>query len=406
MRAAAGLFSCALILASAAMMLADYSQPPAETPFALQLSSHYLEDDFWSIEQMRPGVARLGYPLAARVLGPVLDRDASSAYRWTDLAEVFDGAGDREKAEYCYHRAGELAPHDPQILVAVGDFYTRQGDARAAVSRFAIVLSQMGGAPGDILTHNVFVYYERLGIRKNGLLDKAIPDAPSARAYLRYLMMDTDGPVPQDVWRWMQSKTYDDEPLAIDYESFLLRKKQIDAAQEVWLQRFASRKDGYSLSLPVFNGGFEYEFTGGDPDWHFDAIDGVKVKRDHASRFDGLYALRVDFTGNDNPDFHNFHETIFVQPGRYRFEAHVRTAHITSDQGVGFRLVSAQDGKVLADTPLLTGTNDWKRLDATFEIPPGTRLINVQFVRHRSIRIDNQLTGTAWLDEVKLQRVQ
>src|SRR5215472_8382468 len=100
-------------------MLGDYSRPPAETPRGLQLGRLGLEDDYWSVEQMRPRVAAIGDASAHNVLGPVLDRDASSAYRWTDLGEVFTSADDLPKAAYCYRRAGELAPWDPQILSAI-----------------------------------------------------------------------------------------------------------------------------------------------------------------------------------------------------------------------------------------------------------------------------------------------
>jgi hypothetical protein len=401
MRIAVLLFSCSLVFSSAALTLADYSQPSAQSPLGINLSHFYLQDDFWSIENMRPKIGAIGYSAASKVLGAVLNRDASSAYRWTDMAEVLAGGGNRQSAEYCYRRAGELAPHDPQILMAVGNFYVVEGNRQAAVAQLAAVLS--GADPGDVLTNNVFVYYERLGIRENGLLDQAIPDAVTARDYMRYLIRK-GGSDPVDLWQWMQGKNYSDELLTIDYTNFLLQKRHVDAAEDVWAVGFAGRKDGYSKSSPLFNGGFEYEFTGGVPDWRFSGPDNVKVKRDHASRFDGQFALRVDFTGNDNPDFHHVEQTVFVEPGTYRFEAHLRTKDITSDQGIGFRLVSAVDNKTLAETETLTGTNDWKRLGATMEVPRENRLVYVQLTRRRSIRIDNQLTGTAWIDAVRLTR--
>src|SRR5436190_18922939 len=101
-----------LAVSSAALILADFSHYPAETPAGIRLGRLSVRDDFWSIEQMRPRIESIGYASAAKVLGPVLERDASSAYRWTDLGEVFSGAGDRSRAVYCYRRAEELAPHD------------------------------------------------------------------------------------------------------------------------------------------------------------------------------------------------------------------------------------------------------------------------------------------------------
>ena len=335
------------------------------------------------------------------MLGPVLDRDASSAWRWTDLGEVLSGAA----AQYCYRQAGDLAPYDPQILYAIGDFDATHGNQRAALARFAAILGLRNVQGGDNAAHNVFVYYERTGIRKNGRLDEAIPDGPSARAYLRYLMRESAPGDLTGLWQWMRDKSFIDQPLTVEYVDFLFRRKRYDAAQVAWLRGFAGRGDGYSRISPVFNGGFEYELTGGVPDWRLDGLEGVRMRRDHGSRFDGEFSLRIDFSGNDNPDFHHAAQTVFVQPGTWRFEAHARTANITSDQGIRFRIVSPRDGRVLAETEALTGSNDWRRLETTFQIPRGTSLVDVQLARRRSLRIDNQLTGTAWIDAVKLTLV-
>lgn len=404
MRAIITALSCALLFSAATLTFADYSNTGAETRLGMSLSRLYFLDDFWSIERLRPRVPAIGYSTAIQVLSPVLDRDSSSAYRWTDLAEAFTGAGDHVRAGYCYRRAGELAPHDPQILLAVGDFYFNQGDYRAAVGRFSAVLKLMEAPSGDPLTQNVFVYYERMGIRRQNLMDEAIPDAANARAWLRYLMAQASPAAAGDAWAWLRAHDFEDEPLTIDYTDYLYRKGKFDAAQEAWLSHFAGRRDGYSRLSPVFNGGFEYAFTRAVPDWRFDSIDGVQVRRDHALRFSGEYSLRIDFSGNDNPDFHHVRETVFVEPGAWRFEAHVRTEGITSDRGVGFR-IAPLEGKPFAETETLTGTNDWKRLNATVEVPGGTRLLQIEVVRPRSIRIDNQLTGTAWIDDVKLTRI-
>jgi tetratricopeptide (TPR) repeat protein len=406
MRAAIVAFALALTLFSIALMLADYSRHPAETHLGMLLGRFYLQDDFWSIEELRPRIRAIGYASAAKVIKPVLERDASSAYRWTDLGEIFSRADDKLRAEYCYRRAEELAPHDPQILYAVADFYANEGRIFAAVRRFAAILTLMTATKSDILTNGVFNYYERIEIRKLGLLEQAIPDAENARAYTRYMIQKGDPLAAKEVWQWIRGRAFDDEPLTIGYVNFLFQKKEFDAAEVAWTQCFAGRKDGYGRLLPVFNGGFEYEWTGGVPDWRFDGWNGVRVVRDHASSFEGQFSLRIDFSGNDNPDFHHVQETVFVQPGVYRFEAHVRTEKVTSDQGILFRIVSARDGKALAETDALTGTNDWKRLNSTVQIPHGTRLVMVELTRLRSIRIDNQLTGTVWIDDVKLTRVE
>jgi hypothetical protein len=186
--------------------------------------------------------------------------------------------------------------------------------------------------------------------------------------------------------------------------NFLVARKQFENAQDAWISQYSVRQDGYSRLSPVFNGGFENEFTGGIPDWRIEPLKGLSARRDHAPVFEGQYSLRIDFTGNDNADFHQVQETVFVEPGEYRLEAHVMTRDITSEQGIRLRVVSPEN-RILGETDDIIGTSDWKRLTAAVVVPPGVRLANLQIARRRSLRIDNQLTGTAWVDAVKLIRI-
>ena len=140
-------------------------------------------------------------------------------------------------------------------------------------------------------------------------------------------------------------------------------------------------------------------------DWHFNGFNGVNVLRDAETFDEGQFSLRIEFAGNNNPDFRHVSQIVFVTPGRYRFEAHIRTAGITSDQGVRFSIRGSGSNRLLAETDALTGTNSWRRTEAEVDVPAGITMAEVALVRHRSIRIDNQLTGIAWIDAVKLTRL-
>lgn len=400
------------------MTLSDYSHPAAESPLGIRLARFYLTDDFWSIEEMRSRINRIGFGTAALAFIPALERNSASAFLWCDAGEALlangdaqaangqaQGANDNEqRAAYCYHTAASLAPHDARILFAVADYYTRIGDPPHAVPPFAAILTL---TDDQILTYNVFTYFERLQARRNGLLEEAIRDARAGRGYLRYLIAKDDPAAVHQLWNLAQERSYDDDRLTEDYTAFLLRKKQFAAAAEAWGSHFSGRDDGYPESTLVFNGGFEYELTGSDLDWRFDGFSGVKVDRDRQSRYEGQYSLRIGFAGNDNPDFHHVRQLVFVQPGRYRFEAQMRTDLITSDEGVRFRIQTAErNAPLLVETAPLTGTNAWRRVTAEFEVPPGFRMVAVELARRRSIRIDYQLTGTAWIDAVRLTHLQ
>lgn len=397
--------SSVLLVGAVAFAFADYRHLAPETSEGARLGKFYLQDDSQSVEDIRSRLEKVGYGTAAPVFRAALGRDAGSADRWSDVGEALLSTGDRSLAGYCYRRAGELAPSDLQILLNAGDFYSNTGDSRRAVAAFSNILRQSNDAAEKALRYNTFTYYERMHVRQNGMLGDAIPDAASAQGYVRYLMEEADPAAVRDVWLWSHEKGFDDDRQTVECVTYLFRKQNFAAAFEGWNRHFEGREDPDRKSSAVFNGGFEYELVGSDLDWHFNGLDGVRVARDGVIFHDGRHSLRIDFTGNDNPDFRHVSQVVLLRPGRYRFQAYLRTDGITSDQGVRFGIRDVRSNRVLAETAALTGTNDWRNVEADVDVPAGVSMAAVEFARHRSIRIDNQLSGTAWVDNVKLTRV-
>lgn len=405
MRIALALLNLGLAIGAGALLLADYTSPPPETSRGVRFGRFYLLDDTRTIWETHGRVNQIGFHALTPVFVAAMERNSASPFRWCDVGEAFEATGDRERAEYCYRRAATLGPGDANILYAIADYYARIQDSARAVPPLAAILRLSTG--DRVLTENVFAYLERVEARKNGLLEQAIPNENAGRAYLRYLIGEDDAVAASEVWTLARKRGYDDDTLTVDYTAFLLNRKQFDSAARVWSAHFADPRDGDSKSPLVFNGGFEREFTGGALDWRFEGVNGVTMQRDRLSSSEGDYSLRLEFSGNDNPDFHHLSQLVLVPPGRYRFEAQMRTDKITSDEGVRFRIQAAESKLSLSvETPALAGTNDWQQTTATFEVPPGVRMLSVQLERRRSIRIDNQLTGTVWIDAVKLTKLQ
>jgi ATP-dependent DNA ligase len=49
------------------------------------------------------------------------------------------------------------------------------------------------------------------------------------------------------------------------------------------------------------------------------------------------------------------------------------------------------------------GTKPWTDVEADVVIPSGTRLLQVQAIRQRSLRFDNKIGGTAWIDDLRCE---
>ena len=391
---------------STALLIADYSNAPVESPQRLRLGRFYLLDDGLAVASLRDRLDDVGFKNAAIVFEAALKRDPGSAPRWLDYGEAALAAGDIPRAAYSYDRARQLAPHDVLILFDAADFYATHGKPEAALDAFSIILRESGAPKNDVLTNNVFVEFEALKVRQNKMLDRVIPDAVNAWAYLRFLIAKEpkgDGSAAREIWNWLSAKHYDDDTLVADYSRYMLGIHQFEAAGQAWSEHFNNRRGTLS---GVFNGGFEYDFLNAPLDWRDEGFSSVRTQRDSEAKFEGKYSIRVTFTGNDNPDYHHFGQTLLLAPGRYRISAQLRTAGITSDEGIRLRTIVTGDPKqIRAESPALSGTNNWTPISLDLNVTAGTPAVELQISRHRSLRVDNQLKGTAWLDDVRISKI-
>jgi hypothetical protein len=93
-----------------------------------------------------------------------------------------------------------------------------------------------------------------------------------------------------------------------------------------------------------------------------------------------------------------------VEPNTaYRFVAYTRSEDITTDSGPRIAVYDAFDHAALwLETANLTGTTSWQEQRLDFRTGPKTRLLVVHVVRPPSRKLDNQIAGTMWLDDVSL----
>lgn len=122
------------------------------------------------------------------------------------------------------------------------------------------------------------------------------------------------------------------------------------------------------------------------------------MSRDEKIYHAGHASLRIDFEGEENMDYNGVSERVFLGAGMYRLEAFARVKGITTDEGVALRVLNAQTEKLI-------GTTDWKLLGATFAVSAPAKIVEIQIVRHSSLRFDSKIAGSVWIDDVSLRRV-
>lgn len=358
-------------------------------------------------------VPRQGYErlLAGKLEGPggaveafeaALGRDMASPYRWCDLGEAWLAAGRVETAGYCVNRALELGPNSPPVLMRAANFHFRVGASGLALPYTARVLGMVGE-----YDETIFSLYDRMGVTQEEVLRAGLPDNERAgQSYFRHLVAKGSSEQVRAGWDWVRSRSFADDRLADEYVRYLLRSNQYETAAGAWAAHTASRERGYRDSNWLFNGGFEREPVGTVFDWRITPAEGVQASRDSGAAASGKWSLRVRFEGKENVSYHHVSQMAVVEPGIYRFRALMHTEAVTTDQGVCFRIEDAEDPQRLdITTERLAGTHRWREVEQEFRVPERTRLVEIQIARKPSLKFDNKISGTVWVDAAVLERV-
>ena len=91
-------------------------------------------------------------------------------------------------------------------------------------------------------------------------------------------------------------------------------------------------------------------------------------------------------------------------PARLALSYAIRAEGVTTDRGVFFEIVDVSEWKVVSRTEPVTGTRPWTRETHVFQVSD-PRDLELRLRRLPSDRLDDNISGTVWIDEVGLRRV-
>ena len=332
----------------------------------------------------------------------VLERDSQDPYRWADLGDAFLKAGKKEDARYCFGQVLALAPHSVPFLLRVADFHFQIGENQQALPITARILKLTPDYDSVI-----FSEYIRSVDRAEDVLRFGLPDGSRApKSWLQFVMQAGRLGDAQNTWDWVVEHDYSDNALAGEYVGFLIRQAHPDLAASAWAQHMGARADDYDKSNYLFNGDFESDPAESSFDWNVARTEGVEVTRDCTTASSGKCSLRISFAGTQNLGFAAASQLAFVRPGTYRFHAFIRTEGLTTDQGIRFRLSDAEVPARLDEVfGQFTGSSPWSSVDHDLVVSPNIRLLRIDVIRQPSMKFDNKVDGTAWIDELKLEPI-
>lgn len=329
-------------------------------------------------------------------------RHPANPSRWSALGQAMWDSGQFEKAQLYFSKAGAVGPNRPGLLLTIADFYH-------SVSKNSLALEQTSRALAKTveLDQRFFNWFKKAEIPMSEILSHGLPpDAAVFRSYLRYLLNSKNTEAARQVWSATLAHGYADDKLAREYVYFLAGRNDFESAARAWAAYLGDRRNGYLQSNWMLNGDFESEPSNQPLDWEAWGGDGVEVARDADVKHSGAYSLRIRFDGKQNVTDAHVGQRAFVTPGRYRFEAYLKSQELTTDQGISLQIFDAARASPLdVKTEPLLGTHDWTKVDLNICVPPKTKWLQVRVVRQPSLKFDNLIKGALWLDSVSLTRV-
>lgn len=336
---------------------------------------------------------------ATAIYRELLRRDSANAYRWCDLADALLAEGNKAEADRCYRRAAQLGPRIPTVLMRTGNFYFGTDRRAEAEPHYRAVLELVRDYDWII-----FVTLDQMGLTAKDVLSRVLPaNKEAGDNYMQFVTargQEADAPL---VWQFLRSHAFLDDSAVGRYIDFWLRRGKGEAAVKAWAAHLGKDAKGYLSQNWVFNGGFERSPRGVATDWRIDQLEGAESSIDNLGGSKDGRCLRIRFLGKKNLDYQQVRQSIWLPTGDWTLRVRVKYEALTTNQGPQFRL-SDPSGKVNWHSDVMTGTQDWRWLTATFSVPDNVPSLSLAVVRVPSEKFDNKIEGTIWIDDVRISR--
>ena len=327
------------------------------------------------------------------------------AQLWADLGSGYDWAGRATDSFHAFEHARDLSPRSPDINWRLANFCIRTGRTTEGLRALRAVLEGDSSSPT-----RVFALAANATRDRQAVLEMLPPRAPIFFSYISFAIARGDIVQAEQAWARILQMNLSFEPQeAVPYLDALVQHRELAQLAEAW----SFLKERFLKELPpanvgsnlITNGSFEFDIFNGGLDWHVIPTEGAMVGLDAAAGLDGGRALRITFDGSRNLDYGHVFQYVLVRPStRYQFSGHVRTLGISTDSGVKFQVCDAYHPvDLFASTENVVGTRVWSEERAEFTTREDTHLLLIRVVRPMSLRLDNKIAGTVWVDGLSLR---
>ena len=321
---------------------------------------------------------------------------------WLELATAYELDGNFAEARSAYIHAKKSYPISADVSWRYGNFLLRQGDRIHAYTEMRRAIE---ADPQRAAVAFSRAYRSNPNIEE--ILEQLLPASPGV--YLDVIaqaLRDKQLAVAETVWNELLALHPRLTMNNMGLVGALLETRDYAAARRVWDQGVATmnlpllQSPGSVVWDPSFESGINDSFFS----WRFKPIDqGVIVGFDKSEKLTGAQSLRLSFDGKHNPDLNAACILAIAQPKTtYHLAGWIKTNNITTENGVGFRVFSPDDQQSHnLNTQELHGTLPWTLVEGTWTAVD-THQVQVCVTREPSDNPQVRISGTAWVDEVRL----
>ena len=360
----------------------------------------YLLGHYWQYNVEQPDL-----PRAIQAYQSSLSLDPRSADTWLDLGSAFEFEGNIAEARKSFLEAKRVYPRSAEVSWRYGNFLLRQGELENAFAEIRLAVAADPKHGGE-----AFSRCWHADPDLDLILDRVLPANPEVYLTVIFDLAAEEQTEPAlKIWSRLAAL----HPKLQLREAFplvnlLIRASRMEMASRVWSE--AVGFSGLSTSSDpagsvVWDGGFETGAVGGGFAWEYPAsFNSVQIRLDTREKHSGGQSLRLQFNGKRNLDFENACAIAPVRPSTaYHFSGWVRTRGLTTDEGVRFSLRSVDvPGPRLVLTPEVHGSEPWTVVEASWTSEKESHGVQICIRRNASGKLENEIRGTAWVDDVAL----
>lgn len=333
------------------------------------------------------------------------------AQYWLDLGTACESVSEASCADRAYEQATVLSPMTPRFQWARANRDLRAGRDAAALAGFRRLLSLDPAYAPDTYRLCLDVLHD-----PERIFDTILPASHDPRLRLTYVnFLSQNGQIDLAHQYWtktvVQGHSFPAQ-LAVPYLDRLLELGRGEDAAGAWqdLEKLGgvTSPRGAERRAPnlVYNGDFEQTPLDLGLDWRVRATPPVLVDFLEAKAYHGARCLRLDFTLSSNDEMMPVYQFVPVSPNQsYRLTAYVRSDSLTSDSGPRLRVLDPLCSSclsVLGDSTV--GSTPWHQVTLDFSTGAATHLVHLSVLRLRSRVFPTEITGSFWLDSVRLER--